>query len=461
MIIPPLTSPKPSAFKGYIGVSQKDITPPVGIFAKNWGAATHEKATGIHRPMFLVCNTFQIARDAQPLVLIGADLGWWKNAAHEQLFRKQILEATGLPAGNLMFCLSHTHAGPGICLDDETKPGGELIRPYFDQLIESSIAAIKEALSVSQPATLTWQYGECNLAVNRDFPDPVAERILTGYHPGVPSDNTLLVGRISNEKGEVMGTLVNYACHPTTLAWQNKLISPDYIGAMRQLVETGTKAPCLFLQGASGELSPPQQFTGSTQLADRYGRQLGYAVCSTLEAMEAAGQRLAYQGVVESGASLAMWEAEEIETSTVLQTEMVVVTFPLKDFPKYATLEAEWKDCSEPVLKERLWRKMCIRMAIGDGDSTEIPLWIWQLGNSILIGQPNEPYSEFQIEIRAQHPETAIAVMNLVNGSYGYLPPEELYLKNAYPVWQTPFASGSLNLLKEITAQTVNRLLEP
>ena len=24
---------------------------------------------------------------------------------------------------------------------------------------------------------------------------------------------------------------MNYACHPTTLAWQNTLISPDYVGA--------------------------------------------------------------------------------------------------------------------------------------------------------------------------------------------------------------------------------------
>ena len=48
--------------------------------------------------------------------------------------------------------------------------------------------------------------------------------------------------------------MVNYACHPTTLAWENTLISPDFPGAMREVVERATAAPCVFLQGASGDL---------------------------------------------------------------------------------------------------------------------------------------------------------------------------------------------------------------
>ncbi len=455
----PITSPAPSTFQGYIGVCQKDITPPVGIYARNWGAATHDEAGGIHRPMTLTSITFGQEPDAAPLVLIGADLGWWKNAAHERILREAILEALSLQASDLMFCLSHTHAGPGICLDDAHKPGGHLIKPYFEQLIQTSVEAIREALDASRPAILTWRYGECNLAVNRDFPDPDGERILTGYNPGKPADNTLLVGRITDETGRITGTLVNYACHPTTLAWQNKLISPDYIGAMREVTEGNTGAPCLFLQGASGEVSPPQQFTGDTELADRYGRQLGYSVLSTLESMEAPATRLVYKGVVESGASLAMWEPEPAGTSGVLKAVMVQVEYPLKDFPALTELEAEWSACTDHVLKERLWRKICIRKAIGDGDTAQTPLWVWKVGRSILIGQPNEAYTEFQVELRKQYPDHAIAVMNLTNGSVGYLPPRPLYEFNTYPVWQTPFAAGSLDLLKQTTGDIVRNLI--
>ena len=28
-----------------------DITPPVGIYHRMWGAATHDRATGVHKPL--------------------------------------------------------------------------------------------------------------------------------------------------------------------------------------------------------------------------------------------------------------------------------------------------------------------------------------------------------------------------------------------------------------------------
>ena len=40
-----------------------------------------------------------------------------------------------------------------------------------------------------------------------------------------------------NQNSKAVAVVVNYACHPTTLAWQNTLISPDYPGALRELVE--------------------------------------------------------------------------------------------------------------------------------------------------------------------------------------------------------------------------------
>ena len=96
--------------------------------------------------------------------------------------------------------------------------------------------------------------------------------------------------------------------HPTTLAWDNKLISPDFIGAMWDVIEANTgAAPCLFLQGASGELAPAHDYVGDTAIADKHGRQLGYAAMSALESMLPPRHKLTYRGVMESGAPLAVW----------------------------------------------------------------------------------------------------------------------------------------------------------
>src|SRR5690606_20518854 len=109
------------------------------------------------------------------------------------------------------------------------------------------------------------------------FGEQKEDRYLCGYNPASPADDTLLVGRVTRDSDDkVIATIVNYACHPTTLAWDNDQVSPDWVGAMRETVEQHTDgAPCVFLQGSSGELSPAIQYVGDVAWADRHGRYVG------------------------------------------------------------------------------------------------------------------------------------------------------------------------------------------
>lgn len=446
------------SFAGRIGVAQEDITPPVGIYARNWGAATHEVAEGIHRPLILTCQTFRVSPDAAPLVLIGADLGWWKSAEDERLLRQGILNALGLGPEQLMFCLSHTHAGPSLFSEDADKPGGSLIAPYLQKVMDAAIRAARSALASACEATLSWGYGQCGLAANRDLPETGSDRLLVAFNPGMHADETLLVGRITDSNAKVIGTIVNYACHPTTLAWDNRLISPDYIGAMRETVESETRTPCLFLQGASGELAPREQYSGDVTLADGYGRQLGHAVLSVLYGMQPPQTGLRFSGAVESGAPLGIWKKEKAAPSRHLEVVQIDVPFALKPLPSLHEIEQEWEVCEDNVLKERLWRKRGIRKTVGDGDTSPMPLWVWKLGDSFLIGQPNEAYSSFQTDLRNALAPQAVAAINIVNGYAGYLPPSGLYASDRYAVWQTPFAPGSLEKLTTTAIETAQRM---
>jgi hypothetical protein len=435
-----------SAFQGLIGVSRVDVTPPVGIYARSWGAAKHEVAEGIHKPLYLTCITFASEDVASPLVLVGLDLMTWRSREDEHFVRDAILSDVGDEA-RVMICLTHNHAAPSARRDDAGKPGGHLIEPYFELLRDSAARAFRDAQTNAQNATLTWHYGKCDLATNRDLAEPGGKRTVCGFNPSAAADDTLLVGRITANDGPILATIVNYACHPTTLAWDNKLISPDWIGAMRDLVSEHTQAPVLFLQGASGELAPAEQYTGDTNVADRHGRRVGFAVMSALEAMPKPGTEVAYAGVVESGAPLAVWKPVHVEPSKLLAAKQMMVEFPLKPLPSLAELEAQWKAEKDSALKERLWRKRAVRRTVGDGATTKMPLWVWRIGDAFLVGQPNEAYSKFQIDLRAAMKPHAVAVMNVVNGSAGYLPPAELYDRVIYQVWQSPFDRGSLEKL--------------
>jgi hypothetical protein len=464
LIYPNYTFSHPS-FHGIIGAFRVDITPPVGIYARNWGAAEHDVAEGIHRPLFLTALAIYSSAepwtpDVPPFLMYSADLGWWRTREDEWLIRSSVLELFDWPAENVIFALTHTHSGPSICSEDSDKPGGHLIPEYLDFLQGAITSAANYAIRSAKPATLSWRYGRCGLAVNRDLPDPGAERTLCGFNPNEPADDTLLVGRAISDDGETVATIVNYACHPVTLAWQNKLISPDFIGAMREVVEENTgDAPCLFLMGASGELSPKKIYTGDTLVADSNGRELGYAVLSTLEGMLPPNTHMEFDGVVESGAPLAVWNRTPFQPSCDIEAKQIEIDLPLKDLPSLAEIEAEMAATEDRAMLERLQRSHRVRRVVGDGRSMPFPFWVWRIGDAVVFGSGAEPYSVLQTRLRSEFPGTVIAVINVANGWGGYMPPGELYDNDQYQVWQSPFAKGSLELLIEAAIDSVRELL--
>src|SRR5262249_45217026 len=163
------------------------------------------------------------------------------------------------------------------------------------------------------PSTIVYGTARCALATHRDYWDEGTRQFVCGFNPTGAADDTVLVAKVVAEGGRLAGTLVNYACHPTPLAWENALLSPDYVGAMREVVEKHTGVPCVFLQGASGDLGPREGFVGDPSVADRNGRQLGFAALSGLEALPAPGTWFEYAGPVISGAILGTWKHRPLE----------------------------------------------------------------------------------------------------------------------------------------------------
>jgi hypothetical protein len=445
------------SFAGKIGFAQSDITPPIGIYARNWGAANHDVAEGIHRPLHARVLALQSDDSEDPLILVSLDLGWWKTREDEWFVRGALLEEFGLDESRVLINLTHTHAGPVFCREDFDKPGGELIVPYLKKVRDTVLDAARRAQAGSTPATLAWTFGKCTLARNRDLPDPQRARILCGFNPDTSADDTLLVGRATeNETGKTICVLANYACHPTTLAWENALISPDWVGAFYETIETQIGAPAMFLQGASGELQPRETFIGEPKIADVQGRQFAFAVLSTLEGMLPPRTALEYAGAVESGAPLAMWQRASHKPSTQLSAKRIEIEMPLKDdLESAAQLQEALEACNDRMLCERLTRKMRVRRTVGEGGSTLLPVWIWEVDDAIFIAHREEAYSVFQKELRAQFPDKAIIVMNLTNGSCGYLPPDELYDLDIYQVWQTPYARGAAEILRDAVGREI------
>jgi len=448
-------------FAGRIGVARANITPSVGIPARNWGAATHELAESIHRDLYLDVVTFESHRVRQPLVLIEADLGFWQDRCLIQRLRDRILARFELDSSRLIFGLAHTHAAPTLSSADLNSPGRSLTQAYLKSIEANAVQATRNALNGAQDATLDWNTGCCKLAASRDLADPTSQssRFVCGYNPGGPADDTLLVGRVTTRGGQLLATLINYACHPTTLAWENRSISPDFVGAMRETVEKAVGGMAVFIQGASGELAPRYQYVDDPQVADCHGRQLGYVALATLEDMEPQGTRLVFDRIVESGAPLAVWRHRPMTASTALAAIETSVVLPLKNWPSGEELERQRAAATDTCTRERLKRERDTRKAIGDGETFSLPLWVWRVGEAVFVAVASEAYSQLQQQIRGQFPDLTVVCTSLVNDSVNaYLPPAELYDKDIYQVWRTPFGRGSLELTIQALLQSVRQI---
>jgi hypothetical protein len=451
-----------AGFAGRFGLARVDITPPIGIYARNWGAATHDVADRIHRPLSLSALLLQSSESDEPLVYIDADLGWWKTPQTFSRFMSELREHEGIAPDRVIFALSHTHAGPPLMDAEADLPGSELHAAWMRHLLDATIHVIRAARAQTFSGTLQWARGTCGLASHRDLPDPDhnASRVLCGFNPAGQPDNTLWVGRLVDDHGTLRATWTHYACHPTTLAWDNTAISPDYVGAMRATLEQATGAMSLFLLGACGDLAPRYQYVGDTEVADRHGRQLGFASLAVLESMEPPGMALTYARTVESGAPLAVWSHEPMPLPRTIAVRQHHVTLPIKDWPTAEELETERLACNDRALEERLRRKRDIRRGLGDQRTYALPIYTWRLGDVILVGSCCEPYSVLQQELRRRFPDQLVLCANLLNGSIGYLPPKALYDCDVYPVWQTPFDRGSLELTLEAMTEAIRDVLE-
>lgn len=462
MTASPLLGPFTSSLRSQIGTARVDVTPPVGIYARNWGAAATDVSDSNHRTLTLNAMTFSSEAGDPPLVLIDADLGYWTTLETFRCLQVEVLAALRIPSSHFLFAMTHTHASPHLSDPMPEWPGGDLLREWLSGLGRAVVEATTQALRDARPSLLEWHTGRCALAADRDLPDPKAgsSRIVCGYNPAAAADDTLLVGRITDADGALRATIVNYACHPTTLAWQNQAVSPDFIGAMRETMEKANGgAPAFFLQGASGELAPKYQYVGDQAVADRHGRQLGYAALAALEDMEEPGTRLCFDGVVESGAPLAVWIPTPFNASTTYSAFESACELRIRDWPSAEELDRQYRACEDRALAERLRRKRNIRRVLGDQATWGLPIYGWRLGDAIVIGSMVEAYSQFQRQLRRSFPDRHIICLNVVNGSIGYLSPAERYDQDIYQVWQSPFERGCLDTYIEAAELLIHQIL--
>jgi hypothetical protein len=429
------------------------------MYSRTWGYSEHDIADGIHRPLRASCLAISDLSEKVNLTLLAFDLMVWLSREDEEGIRLPLEEEFNLAPGTLITHLSHSHGAPFTDPMLANASGGHLIKDYRKQILKTCRQLLSEAFENKRVCVLSWGIGRCGLAFNRDLTLPETGDPVVGINPSTTADDTLLVGRITAQSGVNVASLVHYAAHPTSLGGLNRLISPDYVGAMRELVERDTnEAPCIFLHGADGELAPRRCYEESTEAADQNGRELGYAALSTLTSLMPSGKKMVFDRKVESGATLGLWKYEDELPDQRIGMITETVELELGDLP---TIDAFKKlvEAKSGFEKERAQRGLALREKLGESSTYDFPIYAWKLGKTIMVGAPIEFYDEFQIFLRRQFPENLILVLDICNGFLNYLPRQEEFTRNTYQVKIALFSPESEKIVRAKVVCIINQIL--
>jgi neutral ceramidase len=239
------------------GAAKVDITPPLGHAMWGYAARHDSPSTGVLDRLYARALVLEVGKER--IALVALDLGRAPTRASMAVIRERVRKDSGVAA--VFLVASHTHHGPVLELSNWPTEKTSYVRS-LEQKLGQVIATAAKAL---EPARIGVAGKQTKLNRNRHskLADP-------------PVDRDLLVLRVETERGKVIAHAVNFAAHPTMHPWNVRKFSADYPGAMAKHIESETKAPCLFLQGAAGDLSPaaPEDHKGP----DKFGLLLGREV---------------------------------------------------------------------------------------------------------------------------------------------------------------------------------------
>ena len=253
-----------------VGFAKRDITPQAPTPMWGYGERHALLSQGTAEP--LMAKAVVIEAGNERLAIVGLDIGRGPTTAMMKQIREAVSEKAGV--GQVMISGSHTHHGPVIELTDREGFGKGKFDDavaYSIRLPELLIEAIVEAKNNAVPARIG--VAKKNLELNRNRH---TKRTLK------PTDPMLAVIRFDDAAGKPIAVVVNFAAHPVTMDTMVLKFSPDYPGALQNRVEQIMQTNCIFMQGASGDMSSNRGAMNGTQ----YGESLGDHVIELAKSVE-------------------------------------------------------------------------------------------------------------------------------------------------------------------------------
>ncbi|EOQ07480.1 alkaline ceramidase [Bacillus cereus VDM021] len=407
-----------------VGICKVDITPPLGI-----DFIGYHRPTGISKIEEHIYATVYVFENNQTkTVFISIDnIGML--IEDTIIIREQVAHELNVPFKNITVVYTHTHSGPETVGDDQ------LIKSYKTILINNVVKGAIIANDNMQLSEVGWNVTMGEIGVNRRERTSDG-KVKMGINENGVVDKRIGVLAIRNYKTkELTGIIVFCTAHPNVLKSDSDILSADYPGLTRGILEQTLNCPVIIVQGAAGNVNA--KYRGSKEA-------------------------LKHMAYILSGTVLTMLPTVTYNLISKLNTISTTMKMKLKDIPELEEIkrmallaQKQWGVNTDQWLSVVVakHKKNIKQLAI------DLEIQLFQINDGSFSGIPMEPFSETALAIKENLNNELAFFGGYTNGYLGYLPTKEEYIYGGYEVELNPVVYGpSTNLLmppEENTAELI------
>ena len=464
---PAVAAPAGPASNVKAGFAERDITPAIGMEQPGgYGKSFHKV---FHDPCKVRAAVFDDGK--KRVALVGIDsLMIPRNVVVAA--RAEIVKQCGITADSVMIGASHSHSsGPvGMIQPGELDDFSPLVQKlgyeessmadagYLLTVTKAIVDAVVWADKTKVPASLGFGTGhEDKVSFNRRMK---MKNGLAYSHPGPgnpdivdyagPIDPQVGVIAAWDMNGQLLGTIVNFACHATASPGG---ISANWICYLEQTIQGAlqSRAPVVFLQGACGDitqvdnLSPyqrPQPEEWSRLVGGRVGAEAVKVILTMPKTTSATLD--AEQKVFPI--------KRRVPSPEHVQKSMEIVE---KGKAAAGMDPTDWTFAKEIVMLDALVRKEPV---------CEVEVQAIQVGPVVCVSNPAEYFVNNGLRIKKESGFPMTFPTELANGCTGYVPTEEAfgpngggyetrltYYSNLEVTAGTQMADAGIELSKQLT----------
>ncbi|TPV45713.1 neutral/alkaline non-lysosomal ceramidase N-terminal domain-containing protein [Bacillus dicomae] len=413
-----------------VGVCKVDITPPIGI-----DFVGYHRETGINNIEERIYGTvFVFEKDEMKTVFISIDnIGMLIEDTN--MIRERVARELHVPFEQITVVYTHTHSGP------ETVGDNPLVQSYKTILVNNVVHGAVTANKNLKRCEVGWGVTTGDIGVNRRERTSDGRAKMGTNIDGVVDKRIGMLAIRDAETKKLSGIVVFCTAHPNVLKGDSDILSADYPGMTREILEKIVNCPVMIVQGAAGNVNA--KYRGSREALTQMAYMLSGHVLTMLPTVT-------YSPIVN------------------VRTISSMVQMKLKDIPEIDEIrsmaqlaEKQWGVNTDEWLTIVLEKyKQGIRQL-----TIDLEVQLFQVNDGMFSGIPMEPFSETALEVKDCLQNELAFFGGYMNGYIGYLPTKEEFSYGGYEVELSPVVYGPVtNLLmppEENTAKlVVKRVME-